>query len=429
MIEYIISFFITVVQVAAFICFYDIFFDCENKKHKVIYAAALSVVAYVVIQLFIHMLGRSRVIPHVLCMMLLYLVYAVVVYRQKPKTSLYFVMMSYSFLLFTDFTIVGLLPVENISEWREIYDVVVILSYIPVFVLLFFLKRQFSGMKRYFMNASSVWLRFGLIPLITCIIGVYFFYLSEQEGKLGFEYTVLGAGIMFLDIAFLFQILAFLTQEEEISRSRIRENKNQNQLQAFYDTKALYDRQSNKLHDYRKQLGTIRELVRNDDRDTAIGFIDELTESISVEISEVNVGHPVINAVLNQTYRVAKGKNIAISLSVGDLHDVTMESEDIVVMLGNLLENAINECEKITVTGQNAVITIRFVKKNDGFMLTVRNPVRSQVRIKENKVQSEMKEGHGIGLSNVENVVHKYGGDFAISCDDKDFVAVVMIGS
>ena len=49
-------------------------------------------------------------------------------------------------------------------------------------------------------------------------------------------------------------------------------------------------------------------------------------------------------------------------------------------------------------------------------------------KIKGNEVQSEVTEGHGIGLSNVENVVRKYGGDFAISCDDKEFVAVVMIG-
>ena len=428
MIEYIMSFLITVMQVAASVCFFDIFFDCADRKRKVIYAAVLSVVAYVVLSFLTYMLGSLRVIPHVLCMMFLYLIYVIVVYRRKLKISLFFVTMAYPILMFVDFTIAGLLPVLYTSEWKDIYDVVIILMYIPVFVLFFFLQRKFSRFKDYFENASSIWLRFGILPLISCIISVYFFYLSEQEGKLGFVYTVLGAGMLLLDIAFIFQIQAVLVQEEEISRSRIRENKNQNQLQAFHDMKSLYDRQSNKLHDYKKQLGTIRELVQNDDRDTAIDFIDELTESISVEISEVNVGHPVINAVLNQTYRVAKGKNIAISLSVGDLHGVMMESEDIVTMLGNLLENAINECEKITAMGRDAVIGVKFVKKGDGFMLTVRNPVREQVRIKDNKVQSEATEGHGIGLSNVENVVRKYGGDFAISCDDKEFFAVVMIG-
>ena len=71
MIEYIMSFLITVVQVAASVCFFDIFFDCADRKRKVIYAAVLSVVAYVVLSFLTYMLGSLRVIPHVLCMMLL----------------------------------------------------------------------------------------------------------------------------------------------------------------------------------------------------------------------------------------------------------------------------------------------------------------------------------------------------------------------
>ena len=191
--------------------------------------------------------------------------------------------------------------------------------------------------------------------------------------------------------------------------------------------KSLYDRQSKKLHDYRKQLMTLRELVQQGEKDTAADFIDELTESISVEISEVNVGHPVINAVLNQTYRVAKGKNIAISLTVGDLHGVMMDGEDIVVILGNLLENAINECEKLAGSDRPAVIGVKMVEKGIGFMLTVRNPVREKVEITDNKIKSESSDGHGIGVLNVEKAIRKYGGDFAISCDDKEFIAVVMI--
>ena len=34
---------------------------------------------------------------------------------------------------------------------------------------------------------------------------------------------------------------------------------------------------------------------------------------------------------------------------------------------------------------------------------------------------------HGVGLMNVKAVVDKYGGDFAISCDQEKFQAVVMI--
>ncbi len=34
---------------------------------------------------------------------------------------------------------------------------------------------------------------------------------------------------------------------------------------------------------------------------------------------------------------------------------------------------------------------------------------------------------YGVGLMNVKAVVDKYGGDFAISCDEEKFQAVVML--
>ncbi|MCR5406559.1 MAG: GHKL domain-containing protein, partial [Lachnospiraceae bacterium] len=408
MIEYIMSFFITVIQIAAFICFFDIFFDAVSKKKKIIYAAVLTVTAYVVIQQFVYLLGEKRVILQVIFAIFMYLIYTLAVYRQDLSTSLFFVILGYSIFLFVDFTIAGLLPIEYLSEWKDYYDVLIILSYIPVFIMFRLMRAGLSRMKSHIGKASSLWSRFGWIPVITFIIGVYLFYVSFREGKLGFAYTVLGIGIMLLDIVFLFMLQGVLVREEEISLVKIREQKNQNQMHAFNDMKSLYDRQSKKLHDYRKQLVTLRELVQQGEKDTAIAFIDELTESISVEISEVNVGHPVINAVLNQTYRVAKGKNIAISLTVGDLHGVMMDGEDIVIVLGNLLENAVNECEKLAGSDRPAVIGVKMVEKGSGFMLTVRNPVREKVEITDNKVQSEPSDGHGIGLLNVEKTVRKY---------------------
>ena len=427
MIEYITSFFITAIQIAAFICFFDIFFDAVSKKKKIIYAAVLTVTAYAVIQQLVYLLGEKRVILQVIFAIFMYLIYTLAVYRQDLSTSLYFVILGYSILLFVDFTIAGLLPIEYLSEWKDYFDVIIILSYIPVFIMFVLIRAGLTHLRSYIGKVSSLWFRFGWIPVITFIIGVYLFYVSFCEGKLGFAYTVLGVGIMILDIAFLFMLQGVLVREEEISLVKIREHKNQNQMHAFNDMKSLYDRQSKKLHDYRKQLVTLRELVQQEEKNTAIDFIDELTESISVEISEVNVGHPVINAVLNQSYRVAKGKNIAISQTVGDLHGVMMDGEDIVIVLGNLLENAVNECEKLAGSDRPAVIGVKMVEKGSGFMLTVRNPVREKVEITDNKVQSEPSDGHGIGLLNVEKTVRKYGGDFAISCDDKEFIAVVMI--
>ena len=201
----------------------------------------------------------------------------------------------------------------------------------------------------------------------------------------------------------------------------------QNQLQAFRDMQALYERQGRKLHDYKKQLATLQELLKDGDTKAAIEFTEQLTKSIAVEMSEVNVGHPVVNAVLNQQYRVAKGKNIGMTFAVSDLHDIGISDDDIVVLLGNLIENAIHECEKVISHGQKASIQVKFVEKDSRLIFTVRNPVVQKVEITDNKIKGTSIDGHGIGLSNVESVVEKYGGTFAISCDEKEFTAVAMI--
>lgn len=200
-----------------------------------------------------------------------------------------------------------------------------------------------------------------------------------------------------------------------------------NQIQAFQDMQSLYERQRRKLHDYKKQLMTVQNLLKNGENETAVEYIEKLTKNIATEMSEVNVGHPVVNAVLNQQYRIAKGKNIGMTFTVSDLHEINIADDDIVVLLGNLLENAIHECEKVISLGRTASIQVKLIEKEENFIITVCNPVTSKKEIEDNKVLGIQKEGHGIGVSNVESVVEKYNGSFVISCDEKEFTAVVMI--
>lgn len=116
-----------------------------------------------------------------------------------------------------------------------------------------------------------------------------------------------------------------------------------------------------------------------------------------------------------------------MTFTVGDLHDIRLSDDDIVIVLGNLLENAIQECERVSAEGQTAYIKVKFINTESKLILTVRNPVVEKVMIKDNIVQGVQKDGHGIGLSNIESVVENNGGTFAISCDEKEFTAVVMI--
>ena len=132
--------------------------------------------------------------------------------------------------------------------------------------------------------------------------------------------------------------------------------------------------------------------------------------------------------MLNQEYRVAKGLGIGMIFSVSEADKIRLSDEDIVVVFGNLLDNAIHECERIVADGKDAVIHVKLADMDGEMVITIQNPVIEAVQIDENNdVVHKSEEGHGIGLSNVRETVEKYGGSFVISCDENEFTAVAII--
>ena len=72
-------------------------------------------------------------------------------------------------------------------------------------------------------------------------------------------------------------------------------------------------------------------MIKNGHTNEALSFTQKLTESIAVEMSAINTNHPVVNAVLNQKYRSMQEKHIAVILKVGDLQEICLEEEEIVI--------------------------------------------------------------------------------------------------
>ena len=301
------------------------------------------------------------------------------------------------------------------------------LACLIVFFIEIFLRKKLTLIKEYLKKDSVALARFIGFPLVMVVAGLFSYIFFVSGTNVGTFEVVISAVLIAVNIISMFLLQESLVKDEKLRLSEIQIESKQNQLQAFRDMKSLYELQGRKLHDYKKQLSVVQEMIRNGDVDAAIEFTEQLTKSIAIETSEINVGHPVINAVLNQQYRIAKGKGIGMTFAISDLHDIKIADDDIVVMLGNLLENAVHECEKVVSEGQTASISVKFVERDERIVLNVRNPVTKRVDIQDNKVTAPSREGHGIGLSNVEIAVEKYDGSFAISCDDKEFVAVVMI--
>ena len=138
-------------------------------------------------------------------------------------------------------------------------------------------------------------------------------------------------------------------------------------------------------------------MIKNGHTDEALSFTQKLTESIAVEMSAINTNHPVVNAVLNQKYRSMQERHIAVILKVGDLQEICLEEEEIVILLSNLLDNAIRESEKVLKNTGKAVIHLKLECEDHKLIFAVRNPVTEKVEIENDTIKSKRGDHHGIG--------------------------------
>lgn len=405
------------------IYFFDSFMDARRQDKK--WLRCLLVYAEIIAAIFVTQIipGYGDIAKSIIIVVAL-IITCIGFYNTSIIAGIFFSALNYILLFFTDCVFVTLFGMQE-TPFNHVLWVGIKVLWI---VLLLILRRKLPHIRRYLNENRISWTSFAWLPVFSGVIGIYFYILFLSDAEPEWFYSFISLWIICLNVISLVFMQESLLKEERIRQSELQVQKKQNQLQLFHDMQSMYERQGKKLHDYKKQLATVQGLIESGDYETAVNLTKELTKSIAVEMSEVNTGHPVVNAVLNQEYRVAKGLGIGMIFSVSEADKIRLSDEDIVVVFGNLLDNAIHECERIVADGKDAVIHVKLADMDGEMVITIQNPVIEAVQIDENNdVVHKSEEGHGIGLSNVRETVEKYGGSFVISCDENEFTAVAII--
>ena len=113
-------------------------------------------------------------------------------------------------------------------------------------------------------------------------------------------------------------------------------------------------------------------------------------------------------------------------MAVNDLSGLTMGREEIVTLLVNLLDNAIEACEKLD---RNRLIQFKMMLEDGELTLSVRNPVKEPVTVKGKRIRTtkEDKNSHGFGMLNINNVIEKNHGTSFLECRDGWFYFSAVI--
>lgn len=271
--------------------------------------------------------------------------------------------------------------------------------------------------------ADFCWKTAVLLPFLCLAVLVAFNLLPESSAAAN-RYATLAivSGIVILNIFLFYLVMRMLEKEEQLQKLQLHEAHARNQMNMYYAMQSQYELQRRFLHDYKNQLNCIQGLLDCGQTAEASGYIARITGNLRTQFGDINTNHTVVNIILNQKYQSARNKGIAMTFVINDLSGLSIPEEELVTLLTNPLDNAIEACDRFNVQDACPAKTIQFklVLEEDQLILSVRNPVISPVPIKNNTVITSKKDSayHGLGLSNVDAVVRKYHGTSVLTCKD-----------
>lgn len=261
------------------------------------------------------------------------------------------------------------------------------------------------------------WEKIGIFPLLFLITVVAVNMIPSSYARL----TTI-SGVALLSIFLFYYAMCTLEKEEALQKLQLRAEHARNQMAMYHTMQNHYEQQRRFLHDYKNQLNCIQGLLDSGKTAEASAYISRITGNLKTQSSDINANHTIVNIILNQKYQTACSKNITMTFVINDLSELTMPEEDLVTLLTNLLDNAIEACEKLDPNNMSIarIIQFKMVWENDQLILSIRNPVCRPVRITNNMIVTSKKDSiqHGIGLSNVDFVIKKHGGTSVITCEN-----------
>ena len=180
-------------------------------------------------------------------------------------------------------------------------------------------------------------------------------------------------------------------------------------------------------HDYRNHIQTMKAYLDMGKYQGLSDYLDQLNADLSSVDTVIKTGNVMIDAILNSKISVARAKQIRVEAKAIVPQQLSVAEVDLCVILGNLLDNAIEACLRITEESQR-FIRIYIDVLQGQLYLYVLNATAGKLRQQGGTyLSTKTAREHGYGLMRMDRVVEKYHGYLDRQDEDGVFATEVLL--
>lgn len=348
-------------------------------------------------------------------------------YYVNNKTAIFLSGIFYAIWMLVEVAVNNILYLTGMEDHSYFFMVGSAVSKIAMYIIVHTLKNYkksnlFTDMPLYY------WLKLFLIPIATFyIIHSTYCLTSPDSNNTFFTITTI---LMILVNYVTFDVYDKLGNLSSTEKKNI----------AYEQQIALCNKQASERetayqetrqirHDLNGYLLDLKATLQMNNIKEAEEKIDYILEKNRIYKNEVSrSGNIVIDSLINYKYSFVRKNRIDMKCYIFVPEQMPFDGADLCIILGNLIDNAIEAVCKLPAEQQHIDISVSQIKGS--LSIVVRNPYDGNI-IKSNSGQiltsKSDNKNHGIGLLSVQRTVDKYNGELLIDYENKFFNVSVLL--
>ena len=437
MLEYITEITILIIEIICYFTFFDIFAVKRNRNRNKIEVILSIIILMLSSRLCVHFLKKYTIIK-MLLMVLIIILAMWFLYEISLVKTLILVFFVQSIVTITDYIVIMILAkiygdITTLGGASSLIGrLILILSRLILFAILIVISR-ISSKKRNNVTAdmsNKEWIQFLIFPIFTicAVMLMVNSVMKSYHSDIVPVYYIIAIGLIVLNLVVFHLISEILEHSRKMKEAQILRQQSIGQVELYNSMRENYNIQRQRTHEYKNQIVCMDMLMKKKDYSKLEDYIGNISDGLDAQLDMVDTNNDVVNAILNAKYYEAIKNDVLFVLKINDLSDIKVSDEDIVTILSNLLDNAIEAAKQCDV-GKRTV-KIKLLSEDDVLSIAVTNAYKTEPMLTEDgyiRTTKNNKEEHGWGIRNIVATLEKYNAEYIIDYKNGEFIFSIIM--
>lgn len=180
-------------------------------------------------------------------------------------------------------------------------------------------------------------------------------------------------------------------------------------------------------HDLKTHIQTMKAYLSLSEYEKLEAYLDHLDADLETVDRIIKTGNVKIDALLNSKLSLARAKGIPVEAKAMVPGELSVSEVDLGIIIGNLMDNAMEACLKIEEEKQRFLRVYIDVLKGQLYIYVINSVAGQPRRAGSLYLTTKDTRDHGYGLLRMDKVVKKYHGYLDRQSEDGVFATEVLL--